>query len=275
MLLIGLMVGLAVALTAVYNPVDATNYWGAGTSSRLYPTQWSEYADGYLFYPPPVAQLSALLQPIGWQVFVVVLLTATFGAMWYCVREWSIPLLALGVPHYLNVGPPELATFLDYALLGNLQWILAALSLVVIGRPALWSVMLFTKVTSAVGWWWYPARGEWRNAAVGAVAAIGILAASFVAAPHLWFEFAGFVARNYTMEHPPLTTFLVPIGIRIPTALALVIWGARTSRPWTVPLAVGWALPAIYGMGFLPYWAAALVAWRRGRLRRSIEVGGR
>jgi hypothetical protein len=77
------------------------------------------------------------------------------------------------------------------------------------------------------------------------------------------------------MEHPPLTTFLVPIGIRIPTALALVIWGARTSRPWTVPLAVGWALPAIYGMGFLPYWAAALVAWRRGRLRRSIEVGGR
>jgi hypothetical protein len=270
MLLIGLVVGVAVALTSIYNPVDASNYWNAGTSAQLYPDHWNEYLPGVLFYPPPVAQLSTLLQPLGWHLFVVLLLTATFGAMWFCVREWSIPLLLLGVPHYLNVGPPELATFLDYALLGNLQWLLAALCLVAISRPQLWTVLLFAKVTTAVGWWWYPARGEWRKAALAAAAAAAVFAGSFLAAPHLWFEFAGFVARNYTMANPPMTTFPVPIGIRLPTALALVVWGARTDRPWAVPVAVGWALPALFGMGFLPYWATAVVAWRRGRTRPAI-----
>jgi hypothetical protein len=270
MLLIGLIVGVAIATTSVFNPVDAANYWNAGTSTRLYPGAWSEYAPGYLFYPPFVAQLSTLLQPIGWQAFVVLLTVGTFGAMWYCARRWSFALLLLGVPHYLNVGPPELATFLDYALLDNLQWILAALCIVAIRRPSLWALFLFTKVTSAVGWWWHPLRGEWRKAATGAAAALVVFAVSFIAAPHMWFDFAGFVAANYTMANPPMTAFFVPVGIRIPTAFLLVAWGARTDRPWTVPVAIGWALPALYGLGFLPFWVAAAVAWRDGRLAPAV-----
>jgi hypothetical protein len=235
MLLTGLIVGVAIAATGAFNPVDATNYWQAGASTRLYPASWSEYAPGYLFYPPFVAQLSTLLQPIGWQAFVVILTVATFGAMWYCARQWSFPLLLLGVPHYLNVGPPELAVFLDYALLDNLQWILAALCIVAIRRP-------------------------------GAAVAMALFSVSFVAAPHMWFDFAGFVAANYTMANPPMTAFFVPVGIRIPMSFLLVVWGARTDRPWTVPVAIGWALPALYGLGFLPFWVAAVVAWRDARL---------
>jgi hypothetical protein len=266
MLLAGLIVGVAIAATGAFNPVDATNYWQAGTSTRLYPASWSEYAPGYLFYPPFVAQLSTLLQPIGWQAFVVILTVATFGAMWYCAREWSFPLLLLGVPHYLNVGPPELAVFLDYALLDNLQWILAALCIVAIRRPTLWALLLLTKVTSAVGWWWHPLRGEWRKAATGAAAAVALFTVSIVAAPHMWFDFAGFVAANYTMANPPMTAFFVPVGIRIPMSFLLVVWGARTDRSWTVPVAIGWALPALYGVGFLPFWVAAVVARRDARL---------
>jgi hypothetical protein len=267
MLLIGFLIGVAVALTAVYNPVDVTNYWGAGTSSRLYPEHWSEYLPGYLFYPPPVAQLSTLLQPLGWQLFVVLMLTLTFGAMWYCVREWSFLLLLLGVPHYLNIGPPEFAVFLDYALLGNLQWVLAALVLAAIDRPPIWALMLVTKVTTAIGWWWYVVRGEWRKAFVAAAVSIAVIAVSVVTAPQQWVEFAGFVARNFTMANPPQTAFFIPIGIRLPTALLLVIWGARTNRRWAVPVAVGWALPAVFLSAFPIYWAAAAVAWRDGRLR--------
>jgi hypothetical protein len=37
-----------------------------------------------------------------------------------------------------------------------------------------------------------------------------------------------------------------------------VVWGASTDRRWTVPVAVGWALPALYGWGFLPFWVAAV-----------------
>jgi hypothetical protein len=127
--------------------------------------------------------------------------------------------------------------------------------------------MLVTKVTTAVGWWWYVARGEWRKAAVAAVVSVAIIGISVVTVPDLWVQFAGFVARNFTMANPPQTAFFVPIGIRLPTALALVVWGARTNRRWTVPVAVGWALPAVFLSAFLLYWAAAAVAWRDGRLR--------
>jgi hypothetical protein len=266
-LLIGTVVGIAAASKALFNPIDATAYWEAGTSQKLYPASWSEVANGYLFYPPPVAQLSTLLQPLGWPLFVTLLMTLVFWSVWYCTRRWALPLLALGVPWYLNIGPPEPAVFLEYALLGNLQWVLAAVSIMALGRPPLWAVLLLTKVTTAVGWWWHVVRGEWRLAAVAALTSLTIIAVSFAAAPSLWFDFIRFVGGNFTLANPPIPLFPVPIGVRVVTALALVVWGARTNRSWTIPVATGWALPALYGVGFLPFWAAAAVAWHDGRLR--------
>lgn len=260
--------GLMIATGRFATPVDALNYWNAGTSTDLYPQFWSEVRAGLLFYPPPVAQAVMMLQPIGWPAFITSLTIATFAAFWYCAREWSVPLVLIGVPYYVT-GFPILgypATFLSYALLGNLQWILAALTLVVLRRPALWSVLLFTKVTTAVGWWWHPLRGEWRAAAIGAGACLIVVGISFAIDPALWFEFAGFVGRNIGMERPPIPTFPVPVGIRVVTGLALVAWGARTNRPWTVPIATGWVLPALYGLGFLPFWIGPMrEAWQSRR----------
>ncbi len=261
MLLIGLVVGLGHATGGFFMPVDALAYWEAGTSQQLYPETWSESGIGYLFYPPPVAQLSTLLQPLGWSVFIVGLMVATFGAFWYCARAWSLPLVVVGIPYFLDIGPQWPTTFLSYALLGNLQWFLAALSIVALRHPALWSVMLVTKVTSAIGWWWHPFRGEWRAAAVAAGVTAALLVVSVAASPAMWVDFLGFAGRNATMENPAIPTFPVPFGIRLSTAFVLLAWGARTSRPWTVPVAIGWALPALYGPGFLPFWVAA------GRLR--------
>jgi len=38
----------------------------------------------------------------------------------------------------------------------------------------------------------------------------------------------------------------------------LVIWGARTNRIWTVPVAAGWAIPALYMWSFLPIWLGVI-----------------
>jgi hypothetical protein len=38
----------------------------------------------------------------------------------------------------------------------------------------------------------------------------------------------------------------VPLLIRLPLAVALVVWGARTDRRWTVPVASMLALPALW-----------------------------
>jgi hypothetical protein len=38
----------------------------------------------------------------------------------------------------------------------------------------------------------------------------------------------------------------VPLAIRLPAAVAIVVWGARTDRRWTVPIAAMLALPALW-----------------------------
>jgi hypothetical protein len=257
MLLIGIVVGIAYAVGGLVAPIDAVYYWQAGASAHLYPSDWSAFHVGHLFYPPPLAQVSTLLQPIGWPMFVVVLMTATFGAFWFCARNWSLPLVFLGIPYYLDVGPEAPATFLAYALLGNIQWILAALTVAAFRHPAVYPVLFLTKVTSGIGWLWLVVRGEWVPALIGAAATIGVVAISFVMAPTLWIDFIGFVGRNASMVNPPLPTFPVPFGIRFPIAVVLVLWGATRKHRWTVPVAAGLALPVVWGIGFLPFFVAA------------------
>lgn len=257
MLLLGFVTGLLAATGWFVKPPDGLAYWEAGTSSRLYPEFWGQTAHGFLFYPPPVAQVSMLLHPLGWGLFIVVLMTATFGAMWYCAKGWSFPLLAIGLPSVLGIGPKDPDVFLAYAFQGNLQWILAALTIVALRQPAAWSLELVTKVTTAIGWWWHVLRGEWRPAALGAIASLAIVGISVVASPSMWADYVAFATRNFAATNPPLETFPVPLGIRLVTAVPVLIWGARSGRAWTVPVVSGWSLVALFGLGFLPFWVAA------------------
>ena len=89
------------------------------------------------------------------------------------------------------------AVFLAYALLGNVQWILAALTIAALKRPWLWSLQVVSKMTSAIGWWWHPLRGEWRAALEGAAVTVAIVGLSIVISPELWVQYAGFVGSNY------------------------------------------------------------------------------
>ena len=258
MLLLGVCFGIAQARGMLAGPIDAINYWLAGTSTELYPQAWGQWWGGqYLYYPPPTAQLSILIQPLGWSLFIVCWTTLIFACFWYCARDLSLPLLALGIPAAV-FGIPELGLFAGYALNGNMQWVLAALVLLALRRPALWAVMAVTKITPAIGVLWYVVRREWRPAAVATGTTLLVVTISFVLAPAVWIDWAGFTLRNYAMADPPMPLFPVPFGIRLVTAAVLVVWGARTDRIWTVPVAAGWALPALYGFGFLPFWVAAL-----------------
>ena len=211
MFLLGILVGLAQGLGWFAAPVDGFGYWQTGTATALYPQVWSQVDTGNLLYPPPVAQLSAFLQPIGWPAFILMLTAATFAAFWYCARQWSLPLILIGIPWFLGIGPEEPAKFLGYALIGNLQWILAALTILALRHPAFWAIELITKVTTAFGWWWHVLRGEWRAAAIGALATAIVVAVSFVLAPQSWIDYVGFAARNFTAANSPIPTFPIPL----------------------------------------------------------------
>ncbi len=255
MLLLGFIVGIGQVTGLVASPLDAATYWRAGTSTLLYPVNWSANGvPGLLFYPPPVAQISTLLQPIGWAAFDILWSTLIFGCFWYCARRWSLPLVLIA----LLPGPAIFSTCLGLALVGNMQWILAALVVVSLRYPSLWAVQAVTKTGPAVGALWPLVRGEWRAVRSAVLAGVAIVAISFAFAPHLWFEWIGFVARNWTLADSPLVPFPVPFALRFVTAAALIVWGARTNRRWTVAIGAGWAIPALWGFGFLPFWVGAL-----------------
>ena len=67
----------------------------------------------------------------------------------------------------------------------------------------------------------------------------------------------------------------VPFVVRLPFALALVSWGARTNRRWTVPVASMLALPALWYGGLSIMLAALPLVGARSwsELRRVIADG--
>lgn len=58
----------------------------------------------------------------------------------------------------------------------------------------------------------------------------------------------------------------MPLPVRVAMSGALIIWGARTGRLWTVPIAAGWAALALYQSSALSIWMAALPLM--GEIRR-------
>ena len=71
------------------------------------------------------------------------------------------------------------------------------------------------------------------------------MAVSFVILPSAWFQWVDLLTRiagrDGTWAAVP-----IPFIVRLPFAIALVVWGARTNRRWTVPVAGMLALPALW-----------------------------
>jgi len=65
----------------------------------------------------------------------------------------------------------------------------------------------------------------------------------------------------------------IPLWLRLPAAAALVIWGARTDRRWTVPASAALALPVLWfaGLSIL----AAIWTLDRPALRETRSVAVR
>ncbi len=132
-------------------------------------------------------------------------------------------------------------------------------------HPWTWSIVLLTKPTSGVGLLWFAARGEWQRLAVAGGTTLAVVGASMVLLPGAWQDWFGLLLAS--AQHPPTDTWLpVPIWIRLPAAGALVWWGARTDRTWTIAAAVTLALPVVWFAGL-----AILVAALRTQRELAAE----
>ncbi|TAL05683.1 MAG: DUF2029 domain-containing protein [Chloroflexota bacterium] len=214
----------------VQTGVDAHSYWSSNPLEpygAVRPGQLDAY-----FYAPAFTQLLGPLHLLPWPWFIALWTVILSAALVWQTGLWAgFALLALPVFADLTVGNIHL--LLAAAIVGGFRW------------PWLWFLPLITKVTPGVGLLWFVIRREWRSLAIalGATAAISLV--SFVVAPRLWFDW---IDALFAATREPEFVFLVPVPlwIRLAAAVAVVTWGARTDRRWTVPVASMLALPILW-----------------------------
>jgi len=159
-------------------------------------------------------------------------------AFWQFLSLWMAALAATVV--WLGGARPRpvlaLLAFPPVALElyhGNVHLLMAAAIALGFRFPWTWSFVLLTKVTPGVGLAWFLVRREWRSLAValGVTAAIAVV--SLAVDPEAWRSWIA-DSLGATAAGAPLNQLSIPIPlwIRVPVALLVVAWGARTDRRW-------------------------------------------
>ena len=215
--------------------------WGTGQDARCYwqatlanPYLHSDWTDPIAYvYSPAFLQLVSPLTALPWQAFMAVWTALLIAA----VRFLTGPrLLAAGL--LFPFAAMEVAG-------GNVSLLLAVAIVVGFRWPAAWALVLLTKLTPGIGLLWFAVRREWRSLAIALGATAAIVAVSVVLLPDQWRAWVDVVIRN-AGKGGTWASLPVPLWIRLPIAIAVVVWGARTDRRWTVPVASMLALPALW-----------------------------
>jgi len=226
------MVGIgAAAITFVSltqgggNPVDAFCYW------RIDPAHPYTLGDSQFAYTPVAAQALTPFVQLPFAVFVALIRLADLVALVALAGPATLLVLLLP-PVAAEINAANINFPMGLAVVAAFRW------------PALWAFPLLTKVTPGLGILWFAVRREWRSFAIAAGTTAGLAAVSILAAPSLWTQYVEFLAND--TPHVGGWPFPYPLWLRLPLAVVLVIWGARTNRRWVVPVAALLALPRLY-----------------------------
>lgn len=209
---------------------DARSYWGFDYAD-LYAGRSDWNAIGAYPYSPAFAQLLFPLNLLPWPVFVAAWTAILIGAVWLLTGP---EYLLLG----LAVGAMEIAG-------GNISLLLALAIVAGLRHPWTWSFVLLTKITPGVGLLWFAVRREWRQLAIAIGATAAIALASFVLNPGAWRDWVDLLRAN-TAKGGTWAAIPVPLLVRGPLGVLLIVWGARRGQRWTVPVGAMLALPALW-----------------------------
>ena len=251
------LVAAAVALGVVFALRDGT--WSTGREAFCYwlpsladPYARSEWTQPVAYvYSPAFLQGIAPLKILPWLAFL---------AVWTAVLLLAIRWLA---------GPRLWAAailFSAFELLGGNIHLLLGLAIVAGFRwPAAWAFILLTKVTPGIGLLWFVVRREWQSLWVALGATAAIVAVSWAVAPAAWSDWLEVLGASSAKTAGTWAAVPVPVWLRLPIAAAIVVWGARTDRRWTVPVASMVALPALWFGGASMLLAALALGAGRAR----------
>lgn len=208
---------------------DARPYWTA-IFEHPYATSRVGAHDAYL-YSPAFLELTAPIRALPWQWFLACWTAVLILALLYVVGPVLLgPALVLVLPEIIG---------------GNITLLMAATLVAGFRYPGAWAFPLLTKVTPGVGLLWFAVRREWRALAIATATTLGLVLLSFAYTPEAWDEWFRVLAGNAgtPIESGSLPT---PLLVRLPIALIVITWAARTNRRWALPIGCLLALPVVW-----------------------------
>jgi hypothetical protein len=228
---------------------DAHDYWLAARAADPYAAGLSWGHPGAYVYSPAFLQLASPLLYLPWQVFLAAWTAIALGALVWLSRPAALlPMLFVALPEIWG---------------GNIHLLLAAAIVLGFRYPAVWAFVVLTKVTPGIGLLWFAIRREWRQLAQAAIATGLVVLVSLVLAPDLWRGWIGVLAGNANSDPIVLGVIPIPLVVRLPIALALIVWAAPRNHRWALPVACMLALPAWWVGGLTMLLAIpALIDWK-------------
>jgi hypothetical protein len=210
---------------------------------------------GAYHYAPPLLWLAGPLKLLPWPTAYWIWFGILLLVLVWLARDWALAWLAF---------PPVTSELYH----GNIHLLIAAALVLSLRYPAVYPFLVLTKVAPGVTALWWVVRREWRSVAIALGTAALLVAASFITAPASWIAWVTHVS---VVPDQATNLLAVPLLVRLPVAVALVVAAARLDRPWLLAPAVVAALPLLWFHGL-----AALVAitplWRMRRPSRAPVV---
>ena len=219
--------------------------WAAAENSML--------GAGVFRWSPVAAQVASLTGALPWLAFQFAFLGLQLGAiMWMSSKRW--PYIVLLPPVLWNLYMGNVDLLMGAAIVAGFRW------------PGAWAFLFLTKGTPGVGVLWFAFRREWRSLTIALSTTAAIAAGSFMLAPDLWRQWFAALGE---MSSLPQSVLYPPLFARVPMAVALIWYAARTDRRWLLPLACLVAVPN-------PWFVAWAILGASGALfgRRQPGQGG-
>jgi len=216
--------------TLLPSGMDARCYWVPTLADPYLHSNWLDQ----IAYPysPAFLQLLEPIRLLPWQAFMAVWAAILMAAMAYMTGPRLI-LLGLAFFGLMEIWGGNIELLVALAVVLGFRW------------PAAWSFVLLTKITPGVGLLWFAVRREWRSLAIAAAMTAAIAAVSYLSMPDAWHTWIQ-VLRDNVGKNGTWAAVPIPFIVRLPFAVALVVWGARANHRWTVPVSAMLALPALW-----------------------------
>lgn len=188
---------------------------------------------GAFHYTPPLVWLAGPLRLVGWPLAYWLWFGLLVVVLIWLARDWALAWLSF---------PPVVSELYH----GNVHLLIAAALVLSLRRPAAFPFLVLTKISPAVSALWWLVRREWRALAVALGSAAAIVAVAVALQPAAW---AAWLTHISSEANRAPNLIPVPVLVRLPIAVLLVVVAGRRGVRWLLAPAVVLALPLLWVHG--------------------------